>query len=98
MRTRTSSLPTLAAGGLLALGLSACSQSVPAEDLETQVEELAAEQGFEVDTVDCPDALPAEVDATVACTVTTADGEELPVDVTATKVEDGQVEFEVVEQ
>lgn len=98
MRTRTRSLPALAACGLLTVGLAGCSQSVPGDDLEAQVEDLAARQGFDVDTVDCPDDLPAKVDANVGCTVTTADGEDHPVDVTATKVEDGQVEFNVVEQ
>lgn len=96
MRTRTRCVPALAA--LVAVGLAGCSQSVPADDLEAQVEKLAAEQGFEVDTVDCPDPLPAEVDANVGCTVTTTDGEEHSVDVTATNVEGGQVEFNVVER
>ncbi len=98
MRTRTRSLPALAACGLLTLGLTGCSKSVQTDDLETQVEKLASEKGFDVDTVDCPDPLPAEVDAKVACTVTTADGKEHPVDVTATKVDGSQVEFNVVEQ
>jgi hypothetical protein len=98
VRTRSHGLPAVAASCLLVLGLSACSSTVSTDDLETQVEKLAVEEGVDVDSVDCPDALPAEVDESVVCTVTQKDGKELDLDVTTTSVEGDTVNFDVKQQ
>ncbi len=83
---------------VFALALVGCSRTVPAQDVETQVRGAAADAGFEVDAVRCPDALPAKVDARVVCTFTETNGTQHPVDVTAVSVADGSVRFNVVEQ
>lgn len=98
MRALTRSLSALAAGSVLAIGLTACSSTVPTDSLETEVERLATDQGLDVESVDCPDELPAEVDASVVCTVTEANGEERDLDVTATSVDGDNVNFDVKEQ
>lgn len=88
----------VAGAGLLASGLSACSSAVETADLESEVGDTAAGQGFEVDAVDCPDELPAEVQASVVCTLTLQDGTELDVDVTATQVNEDTVSLIVRER
>ncbi len=98
MRAPSRSLPAIAVTGLLTLSLTACSSSVASEDLETKVEELAGGEGLEVDKVDCPEALPAEVDASVVCTVTETNGTERKLDVTTTSVDGNNVNFDVREQ
>ena len=98
MRTRLRGLPAVAASGLIVFGLSACSSTVSTDDLEAKVEELAAKEGVDVDSVDCPDELPAEVDKSVVCTVTQTDGKELDLDVTTTSVDGDTVNFDVKEQ
>ncbi len=95
MRTRLRGLPAAVASCLIAVGLSACSSTVPTDSLETEVEKLATEGGLDVDSVDCPDELPAEVDASVVCTVTQQDGKEIDVDVTTTSVDGDNVNFDV---
>jgi hypothetical protein len=95
MGTRLRALRAVAVSGVLVLGLSACSSTVATEDLETEVERLATESGVDVDGVDCPDELPAEVEKSVVCTVTQQDGKEFDVDVTTTNVDGDNVEFDV---
>jgi hypothetical protein len=95
MGTPLRALRALAVSGVLVAGLSACSSTVEADVLETKVEELAAEQGVDVESVDCPDALPAEVDESVVCTVTQPDGKEIDLDVTTTSVDGDLVNFDV---
>ena len=98
MGTPLRALRALAVSGVLVVGLSACSSTVATDSLESEVERLAAEGGLEVDSVRCPDELPAEVDKSVVCTVTQQDGEEIDVDVTTTEVDGDNVLFDVKQQ
>lgn len=69
---------------------------VEAADVETQIsEQLEAQVGERPDSVDCPEDLPAEVDAMITCDLTTVDGDELGVEVTVTSVEDDTVNFDI---
>lgn len=86
---------TLALGMLSLLALSACSESVPAADLEARVaERITHLTQVEDPQVTCPGDLPAEVDATIQCHFN--DGERvLPVDVTVTGTDGDDVTFDV---
>jgi hypothetical protein len=85
---------------VLALTLSGCSFSagvgtarVAPEELETTVtEQLTEYAGQAPDDVECPDALPVELDAEVRCTLT-AGADRLGVTVTATKVDGTDVKL-----
>jgi len=98
VRTRLRGLTAVVTSGLIVFGLSGCSSTVSTDDLEAKVEELAVGEGIDVESVDCPDSLPAEVDASVACTVTQTDGKEIDLDVTTTSVEGDTVNFGVKQQ
>ena len=81
----------------LMLGATACgSGSVSTADLEAEVSaQLEQLVGQAPDSVDCPDALPAEVDAEVRCTLTSGDTM-FGLTLTVTSVEDGKALFDVV--
>ena len=65
-------------------------------DLEAEVSaQLEQLVGQAPDSVDCPDALPAEVDAEVRCTLTSGDTM-FGLTLTVTSVEDGKALFDVV--
>jgi hypothetical protein len=98
MGTSLRALRAFAVSGVLVAGLSACSSTVATDSLESEVERLASERGLKVDSVDCPDELPAEVEKSVVCTVTQQDGKEIDVDVTTTNVDGDNVEFDVKQQ
>ena len=90
--------PTLAIISVtLMLGATACgSGSVSTADLEAEVSvQLEQLVGQAPDSVDCPDALPAEVDAEVRCTLTSGDTT-FGLTLTVTSVEDGKALFDVV--
>lgn len=85
------------AAGLLVLA-TACSVSVgggsvSADDVEAQVQEQFSEQ-FPVESVDCPEDLPAEVDASIICTMV-SEGKSFEVTATTTSVEGDNAEFNV---
>lgn len=83
----------LAVAGLLIV--SGCGVgAVTSADLEQAVADAT---GLDIANVDCPDELPAEVDAATTCTIDDA-GEEITVDVTVTSVDDDQVNFDIVPQ
>ena len=81
----------------LMLGATACgSGSVSTADLEAEVSvQLEQLVGQAPDSVDCPDALPAEVDAEVRCTLTSGDTT-FGLTLTVTSVKDGKALFDVV--
>ncbi|WP_340539795.1 DUF4333 domain-containing protein [Nocardioides sp. GXZ039] len=69
--------------------------AVPAADVAEQAkQQLAASVGQEPDDVTCVDDLPAEVGATIRCTLTDA-GTQYGVTVTATEVDGTNVKFDV---
>ena len=98
MGTPLRALRALAVSGVLVVGLSACSSTVATDDLESEVERVVSRGGLDVDSVDCPEELPAEVEKTVACTITQPDGKEIDVDVTTTEVDGDNVLFDVKQQ
>lgn len=87
--------PVQALGLIALLALWACSEAVPAADLEASVaERLTQLTQVEDPHVACPGDLPAEVDATIQCRFN--DGERvLPVDVTVTGVDGDEITFDV---
>jgi hypothetical protein len=81
---------------ILALGLTACSLTLDAEEVATQAENALEEQvGARPDIV-CPEDLEAEVGAETRCTLTAGDDpSEYGVTVTVTAVNGGKAEFDV---
>ena len=81
----------------LMLGATACgSGEVSTDDLEAEVSaQLEPQVGQAPDSVDCPEALPAEVDAEVRCTLTSGDTT-FGLTLTDTSVENDQALFDVV--
>ena len=95
--TRTARTLTLLAA---AIALGACSFSasvgegaVEAGEVEAQASQQFSEQ-FPVDSVDCPEDLPAEVDATITCTLV-SEGKEFEMTATTTTVNDDDVDFDL---
>ena len=84
-----------AAAVLLALGLAGCQASVSADDVEEQIAQQLENVGMPADEVNCPDSLPAEVDAEMECTATTG-GEEATYKVKVTSVENNTVNFDIL--
>jgi hypothetical protein len=83
-------LPLLA----LALMLAGCGDpAVSSADVEAQAEEQFSQQ-FPVDSVDCPEDLPAEVGATIQC-VLVSEGQSFEMTATTTSVEGSDVEFDL---
>lgn len=78
-------------------GATTCgSESVSTTDLDAEVStQLEAEVGQAPDSVDCPDALPAEVDAEVRCTLTSGDTT-FGLTLTVTGVENDEAVFDIV--
>lgn len=78
--------------------LVACSDSggVDREELEQTVKEkLAEEVGQTPKSIDCPEELKAELDASIRCTLTAEDGSEIGLTVTVTGVDGGDVNFDI---
>lgn len=93
--TRTLIVPALAG---LALALSGCgSGSVAAGEVEDKVEQLLADQGVSVATLECPDDLPAEEGEETRCTyqVEQVEGLNIGVTVTVAGVEDGTANMQI---
>ncbi len=73
---------------MLALGLTACSSSVPSDDLAKQVKEkLTQSVGQAPKSVTCPSDLEAKVGAKVTCDLVTPEGKHLDAKIVATKVD-----------
>ncbi|MGY5764836.1 DUF4333 domain-containing protein [Brachybacterium sp. DNPG3] len=93
-RTRRVLAP-LALAAMGALALTACSSSVSASDVEEQIStQYEAQVGTAPDEVSCDEDLPAEVDAQITCSMT-VEGQEVPLTVTVTSVEDGTASFDI---
>ena len=86
----------LAAGAVLAVGLTGCSaDSVPKSDVEDQIStQLEKEVGQAPDDVSCPEDLKAEEGETMECTLTAGE-DELGVTVEVTSADGGDVEFDI---
>lgn len=83
------------------LAISACSLgggAVPQGELEKDVAAELNEQSGQDNDATCDGDLEAEEDATQACTWTSDDGEEIPVEVTATRVDGDDVEYDIQPQ
>ncbi len=65
---------------------------VPAERLADTLKTQLADQGFEVETVECDGELVGEVDATTECTAAPAEGEGI-LEVTVTEVDGLMINF-----
>lgn len=81
-----------------ALVLVACSSTsaVAKADVEQgAIDELTALVGVAPDSLTCPEDLPAEVDATMRCALTSG-GESYGVTITVTSVEGDDVNFDVL--
>lgn len=65
-------------------------ETVTPSDITGQAEKLIGPKMPEGSTVDCPDALAAEVDATTACTWSMPDGSSIGMTVTVTEIADGR--------
>ncbi|MDN5822305.1 MAG: DUF4333 domain-containing protein [Brachybacterium sp.] len=69
--------------------------SIPAEDIETQINDQLTEMvGQEPEDVTCPEDLPAEEGAEMTCVLSDG-GETIDVFVAVTSVEDGEVNFDI---
>lgn len=81
------------------LALAACGGpgEVEPADLESQVSDQLDESGVEADSVDCPDPLPAEVDAQVRCDIAAGENDGVVL-LTATEVDGDRVRFDIVEE
>lgn len=66
---------------------------VPADLVAETIKGSLVSQGFEVETVECEDELPGEVDATATCTATPSDGAGT-IEVVVTSVEGLLVNFD----
>lgn len=92
---RTSLLATATAAALFSLGACGAAAVEGAELAESVKTELGKEVGTEPDEVTCPDDLPAEVGAETRCTLT-HEGVSYGVTVTATAVQDEDVDFDIL--
>lgn len=80
------------------LAMSACSLgggAVPRSELEKDVATELNEQSGQDNDATCDGELEAEEKATQACTWTNDDGDEIPVEVTATRVDGEDVEYDI---
>lgn len=64
-------------------------ETVTSSDVTAQAEELIGPKMPEGSTLDCPDPLAAEVDATTRCTWSMPDGSSIGMSVTVTEITDG---------
>jgi hypothetical protein len=86
---------TLLVVGGLALALAGCGEdAVPSDEVEaTAVQEFS--QQFEVQSVDCPDDLPAEVGGEITCVLVDGAGGEFEMTATVTEVEGDEASFDL---
>lgn len=98
------SIPVVVAVLASAFALSACEgevsigeKTISASNLESETSKsLAAETGVEPASVDCPDDLKAEVDATETCELTDPQGNTYDAVITVTSVDDdGNAQFNI---
>lgn len=88
-------LAAVIASAAVAVSLAACGESTVDQDsLESNMLSLAQETA-NVESVSCPDDVSADVDTEFECTVTNAEGQEVPVVAKITSKEDEDVQFEV---
>jgi hypothetical protein len=75
--------------------LAACAGEpvVSADDVESQATDQFSQQ-FPVDSVDCPEDLPAEVGASIQC-VLVSEGSSFEMTATTTRVEGDNVDFDL---
>jgi hypothetical protein len=92
VRVRRSSLVVI---GVLVLALAGCGEdAIAADDVEsTAVDEFS--QQFEVQSVDCPDDLPAEVGAEITCVLVDGAGGEFEMTATVTSVDGDRADFDL---
>lgn len=87
------SIPSLALAGLL----PACTEPVDIDEVEEQVAQDYQAYALQAPaSVSCPDDLMAEVDSSVRCTITTADGDQTGATVTVTDVSNVLISYEIV--
>jgi hypothetical protein len=92
VRDRSASLVVI--GGLV-LALAGCGEdAIAADDVESTAVEQFSQQ-FEVQSVDCPDDLPAEVGAETTCVLVDGAGGEFEMTATVTAVEGDQADFDL---
>jgi hypothetical protein len=94
--TALSRLAALLAIGTVAAALAACGSenTVDQDSLESSMVTLA-NQTADVESASCPDDVSSDAGTEFECTVTNADGEEVPVVATVTSEGDEDVQFEV---
>jgi hypothetical protein len=92
----SSRIAVLLAFGTIAVGLAACGSenTVDQDSLESSMVTLA-NQTADVESASCPDDVSSDAGTEFECTVTNADGEEVPVVATVTSEGDEDVQFEV---
>jgi hypothetical protein len=80
---------------LLVVALAACGggAAVSADDVESQAQEQFSAQ-FPVDSVDCPEDLPAEVGAEIVCTLE-SEGKSFEMTATTTAINGEDVDFDL---
>lgn len=80
---------------VLAFGAAGCGgdPAVSAADVEQAAEEQFGQQ-FPVDSVECPEDLPAEVDASITC-VLVSEGNEFEMTATTTSVDGEDAQFDL---
>jgi hypothetical protein len=81
---------------LLPLVLAACGgeAAVAATSVQTAALEQFSQQ-FQVQSVECPEDLPAEVGAQITCVLVDGAGDAFEMTVTVTTVDDGDVDFDL---
>lgn len=93
-------LRRIAAVGSVAIAASACSTGingmVPEQEVEKQAAIAVRSSGTDVTRVDCPGDLRAKVKATMDCTVTSPQGQRIPVVMTVTSVSGDRARFTVL--
>jgi hypothetical protein len=88
---------TLAVAGLavaLAAGVSACSSTVPKDDVAKTIGGKLTEQGITAGAVSCPADLEAEVGKTLRCEFT-VDGQPVDAVATVTSIQGDQANFDI---
>ncbi len=86
----------MAVGSAVALTLlaAACSSSVSASEVESQISAAIEDSGSVADDVSCPDSIPAEVGETMGCDVT-VDGSTYGVTVKIDSVDGDVAKFSI---
>lgn len=80
----------------LPLALAACGgeAAVAATSVQTSALEQFSQQ-FQVESVDCPEDLPADVGAQITCVLVDGAGDSFEMTVTVTTVDDGDVNYDL---